>query len=289
MKRVKSFAKINLGLEILGKRKDHFHEINTLFQAIELHDVMEFQLLPDNQILLSGSDETISWAKDNLIFRAVSILKEQIGVSAGIKIHVKKNIPAGKGLGGGSSNAAITLHTLNQIWDLQVDKLELMKLGSLLGADVPYFLEGGLCRGTGRGDKIHTLKDLPLCHCLLIFPDFPISTAAVYANFHSSLTSTKKGSKISRFLKSYEFRELGNELEETVFNLHPQIKANKSLMYSLGAELSLVSGSGSAVFGLFPEKEKAIEAFANIEGRVRVSLVETLSREHYVQGIQFGV
>jgi 4-diphosphocytidyl-2-C-methyl-D-erythritol kinase len=287
--RIKSFAKINLGLEVLGKREDGFHEIRTLFQAIDFFDVLEFREIPGDKIALLGSTDNISWGEDNLVHRAAAMLKEKTGWSRGVEIHVEKNIPAGGGLGGGSSNAAITLYALNRFWNLGFTPAELSRMGMRLGSDVPYFLRGGLCLGSGRGERITEKEDLPAYSCLLFPPDVFISTAEVYQNLGISLTSKGKVSKISRFLDNRNLYELENDLEETVFTLFPQIKARKNLMRSLGAGLSAVSGSGSAVFGLFPDKEKAGKAFEEIKSGQDALLVETLSRERYWHDITAGV
>lgn len=287
--RIKSFAKINLGLEVVGKREDDYHELRTLFQTINFYDVLQFRGARGNRIFLEGTDETISWKEDNLIFKAALLLKEKFHVSKGIEIRVTKNIPPGKGLGGGSSNAAVTLYVLNRIWDLRMGKKALMDLGSKLGADVPFFFEGGLCLGLGRGDDIVPLSDLVSLPCLLILPSFSIQTDHIYGHFQSSLTSQNKDSKIIKFLEIREFGSLENRLEKTVFRFYPQLKAIKSLFRSNGAELSLVSGTGSAVFGLFSEKRKAEEVLRKLKSEHMSTLVETLSRERYWRSLRTGV
>ena len=286
---IKSFAKINLGLEIIGKRDDGYHEIRTLLQTVSLHDVLKFRFSPQKRIILEGDDRTISWGKDNLIFRAALLLKTRFRVSRGVEIRVTKNVPPGKGLGGGSSNAAITLHALNENWKLGLGKKELMDLGRELGADVPFFLEGGLCLGTGRGDDILPVAELRSLFCLLIFPEVSIPTASVYEQFQFSLTSQSKDSKIIKFLDSRKLGELENELEETIFRLHPQLKAIKSLFRSRGSELSLVSGTGSAVFGLFSEKNRADKVLKELDGKYSSHLVEILPRERYRKNFESGV
>lgn len=287
--RIKSFAKINLGLEVLGKREDSYHEIRTLFQTIDFYDVLEFRPTRKNKIILYGDDKTISWKKDNLIFRAALLLKEQFHISKGIEIGVTKNIPSGKGLGGGSSNAAMTLYILNKSWDLHLGKKALMDLGRELGADVPFFLEGGLCLGLGRGDDIAPLSDLDTLPCLLVLPTFSIPTANIYSRFELSLTYQDKGSKIIKFLESRELGLLENSLEETVFRLYPQLKVIKSLFRSRGSELSLVSGTGSAVYGLFMEKKKAKKAMEKVKKSYNVLQIETVSREQYWKSLKTGV
>jgi 4-diphosphocytidyl-2-C-methyl-D-erythritol kinase len=287
--RTKSFAKINLGLEVRGKRGDNYHEIKTLLQSINFFDVLEFRSVEKDEILLKGDDKTISWARDNLIFRAALLLKEQFHVSQGIEIQVSKNIPPGKGLGGGSSNAAITLHVLNKTWGLGLDKKALMDLGKQLGADVPFFLVGGLCLGSGRGDDITPLSDTSPLYCLLVLPSFSIQTAHIYGHFPLSLTSNDKDSKIIEFLDTRELNLLENRLEETVFRFYPQLKAIKRLLRGQGSELPLVSGTGSAVFGLFLEKEKAEKALRKVKKDYTSLLVETLPRERYWRSLKTGV
>ncbi len=275
---VKSFAKINLGIEILGKREDGYHEIRTLLQTVDVFDLLEFCLLSQEAIIIEGDDESIPWDERNLIYRAASLLKERFAPKQGIKILVRKKIPPGSGLGGGSSNAACTLLALNEIWELGLDKKALQKLGSLIGADVPFFLEGGLCLGQGKGDLIIPLEDMAPLYCLLVLPRLCISTTTIYERLPSSLTSQGKESKIIRFLDSQELGFLENELEKTVFRFHPQIKGIKNLIQEQGSELSLMSGSGSAVFGLFSERKRAEKALEAMEKDHPVVLAKTISR-----------
>ncbi len=286
---VRSFAKINLGIEILGKREDGFHEIRTLLQTLDLYDLLEFRDLPQDVIILKGDDTSIPWNEKNLIHRAAALLKERFSIKGGIEILTKKNIPPGSGLGGGSSNAAATLLALNEIWSLGLQKKALMEIGSLLGADVPFFLEGGLCLGEGKGDLIFALDDLSPLFCVLAFPPFSIATAAVYKRLALSLTSKGKDSKIIRFLDNRELSFLENELENTVFRLHPQIKGIKNLIQEQGSELSLMSGSGSAVFGLFPEKWRAEKALRTIAKDHPAVLAKTVSRTDCRKQWRIGV
>lgn len=287
--RIRSYAKINLALEMGGKRKDNYHEITTLFQTIDFYDVLEFRPIPQDKIFLKGNDESISWGEENLIHQAAVLLKKLFRLSQGIEILVRKDIPAGRGLGGGSSNAAMALYALNKVWALGLGKNDLMDLGKELGADVPFFLEGGFCLGSGRGDEITPLADLPPLFCVLVLPNYTIPTGSVYEQHRLSLTSNDKDSKIIRFLESRDFGLLENDLEETVFYIYPQIKTIKSLFQSLESDLSLVTGTGSAVFGLFLEREKAEKGFEEIEKRETSLLIETLSRERYWKNVEAGV
>ncbi|MFW6132117.1 MAG: 4-(cytidine 5'-diphospho)-2-C-methyl-D-erythritol kinase [Candidatus Aminicenantaceae bacterium] len=285
----RSYAKINLGIEVSGIRKDGFHEVKTLLQTIDLYDVLNFLPIEKDSIELVGDDVSISWGKDNLIYRAASLLKEKYKVSFGVRIKVKKNIPSGKGLGGGSSNAAISLFVLNELWGLKLSKSDLMGLGKILGSDIPFFLEGGACLGEGRGDEITPLNDMNLFFCLLTMPDFSIMTREVYKRFQFDLTSKEKDSKIIQFLNTKEAFFLENSLEEIVFSLFPQLKAIKCLIQSQGAELSLVTGTGSAVYGLFKDKKKAQDALKEVEKKYSSCVVKTLGREEYWRKVKVGV
>jgi 4-diphosphocytidyl-2-C-methyl-D-erythritol kinase len=285
--KVRSCAKVNLGLEVLDKREDGYHEIKTLFQAVDLSDTLEFGLLASREVRLSGTDPAVPWDERNLVFRAARLLQQSFPKAAGAEVRVAKNIPAGRGLGGGSGNAAQTLVALNELWDLGLDRPVLQTFARQLGADVPYFLEGGLCLGEGRGDELSPLEDLPVLYCVLALPSFPISTAAIYGRLR--LTSPDKDSKINRFLARGEFGLLENRLEETIFSLYPRLKAIKSSFLQQEAVLSLVSGTGSAVFGLFEDNEKAARALAVMEKTEQALLVETLSRERYWKRATAGV
>lgn len=287
--KIRSFAKLNLGLEVVRKRSDGYHDIKTLFQWISLHDILEFREHP-TEIRLRGNDPSVPWDEKNLVFKAAKLLRDRCGVSRGVEISVGKNIPPGRGLGGGSSNAAATLLALNKVWGLGLSPRDLGEAGSKLGADVPYFFEGGLCLGEERGDRLVRLPDLPRLSCVLVLPAFPVSTAWIYTNLlPSSLTSEIKDSRISRFLETREFGFLENRLEDTIFSFFPQLKEFKSLFRNQGAELSLVTGTGSAVFGLFRDFGKAEKSFAEMKRRARAVLVETLPREQGWSGLYAGV
>ncbi len=285
---IRSCAKINLAIEVLGRRPDHYHEIRTLFQAVDFWDRLEFRPGGDG-IRLRGDDPGIPWDEDNLIYRAADLLKTENPDVGGVEIVASKHIPPGRGLGGGSSNAAMTLYGLNAIWKLGLSSQEIRARAVRLGADVPYFLDGGLCLGEGRGDRITPLPDLSTLYCVLVLPSFPVLTAEIYSRLN--LTSGAKGSKISEFLARREFGRLENHLEETILSLYPRLKAIKGFFLEREAVLSLVSGSGSAVFGLYRERPKALQALVDWEEieEGKALLVETLSRELYWSRVTAGV
>jgi len=278
---VKSFAKINLGIEIVGRRPDGYHDIRTLFQTVTLADGIELEPAPRGVLELRGDDPAVAWDATNLIHRAAVSLRESAGATAGARITVMKSVPAGRGLGGGSSNAAATLLALNELWGLGLAKEGLASLAGRLGADVPYFLQGGLCLGEGIGDRLTPLPDLPPLACLLLFPPFPIATATAYAGLGPFLTSPGKVSKIERFLESRDFGLLENDLERVIFRAHPELERWKSFFREEGALVAQVSGSGSAVYGLFSDPARAEAARRRLPGTTDARLVATLPRAGY--------
>jgi 4-diphosphocytidyl-2-C-methyl-D-erythritol kinase len=294
--KIKSLAKINLGLEVLGPRTDGYHDIRTLFQSIDLHDELFFFPDESGSVVVRGDDPDVPWDDRNLVHRAALALRAARPGRQGARIEVRKRIPPGKGLGGGSGNAAMTLVALNALWGLDLDRAALADIGRGLGADVPYFFEGGLCLGEERGDRITPLEDLPSLHLVVVLPPFSCPTAEIYAAAGSSgaapaskLTSSREGSKIQRFFEKRELRFLENSLEATVFRFHPRLQDLKALLLSRGAELSLVTGSGSAVFGAFRDRGAAEAARREAERVFPAVVAETVSRERYGKEIRAGV
>lgn len=291
---VSSLAKINLGLEVGRQGQDGYHQLTTLFQTVDLKDRLTFERRADNLICLQGSRDDVPWDESNLIFRSARLLQQAAGEALGVTISVEKNIPPGSGLAGGSSNAAATLLALNRLWNLNFSRERLHDLASSLGADVPFFLHGGFCLGTGKGDELLELPDLPSAWVLLVIPDFSVSTSLVYRELdriRAGLTSYRKESKIIQFLEqknSSFFKHLENDLELAAFKIHPQLAEIKKAIAGAGAELSLLSGSGSAVFGWFGERSRAQRAAGGFDKNYQVWLVETVGREKYWQELSTG-
>ncbi len=278
---VRSFAKINLGLEIVRKRPDGYHDIRTLFQTITLADELIIEPAPAGALELEGDDPEVAWDKTNLVHRAAALLRRSSGTEAGVRISVRKSVPAGRGLGGGSSNAAATLLALDEMWGLGLGAAGLAPLARSLGADVPFFLEGGLCLGEEIGDKLTPLADLDPLACLLVVPPFPIPTPSIYAGVGPSLTSPGKDSKIGRFLESRDFGLLENDLERVIFRAHPELERWKSFLRDEGALVAQVSGSGSAVYGLFPDPASGEKARRRLPGATDARLAATLPRRGF--------
>lgn len=290
--RLKSFAKINLGLEVVGRRPDGYHDIRTLFQWVSLCDVLTIEEIPGDILDLSGDDPEVAWDGTNLIARAAESLRERTGVRRGARIRVEKRIPAGRGLAGGSGDAAMTLLGLNALWGLGLPGEDLDGLGRGLGADVPYFFRGGLCLGEGIGDVLTPLPELARRFLVLAVPDFAVPTPLVYRALDepgAALTSGPKDSRMWRFFETGEIASLGNDLEATIFRFYPQLQEIKRFFQARGAELSLVTGSGSAVYGLFGDRSAAQACLDAATGIGRCLLLETVTREQGWPDIEAGV
>lgn len=261
-----SYAKINIGLRILGKRPDGYHELETFFQQISLCDDIQFEATNDGQLRIETSDPACPSDSSNLVIRAAALLKPfALYNQAGCFFRLNKNIPIGAGLGGGSSNAALTLKTLNHLWECDLPMTELIRLGASLGSDAAFFLNGGFALGTGRGEQLTPLAHTPRYCGVLISPGFPISTKSVYEKLNLTLTITGKMSKFIAFKGAFpsldEWKTLFvNDLESVVFKEHPVLHDLTTRLYSLGAFYAAMSGSGSTVFGLFETKEAAAQA-----------------------------
>jgi 4-diphosphocytidyl-2-C-methyl-D-erythritol kinase len=278
---VRSFAKINLGLEIVGRRPDGYHDIRTLFQTVTLADELDIEPAPDGRFELSGDEPSIAWDGSNLVARAARLLGDETGTGRGARIAVRKTVPAGRGLGGGSSNAAAALVALDRLWGLGLGTDRLAPLARRLGADVPFFLRGGLCLGEGIGDRLTPLPDLAPLACLFVIPPYPIPTASVYAGLDAALTSPGKVSRIERFLGSGDFGLLENDLERVIFRAHPELRRWTCFFREQGALVSQVSGSGSAVYGLFPDPASAEAARRRLPDGTDARFAATLPRESY--------
>lgn len=264
-----SYAKINLGLYVLGKRPDGYHDIWTIFQELEFHDTLFFQ--KSSELLhISTTHPTLSVGEDNLVCRAVQLLHSRTGCPRRIKIHLEKRIPLSAGLGGGSSNAAATLRGLNHLFDLKLSVDDLASLGAELGSDVPFFLYGGTAVATGRGENIQQHPPFPPFWVVLICPDFGVSSAWAYKNLNLKLTNFEEIIRVlpqvnDIVITGEHCTPLVNMLEQPVIKKYPIIGSIKAQLLDYGAEWALMSGSGSTVFGIFRDNTAAEYALRHME------------------------
>jgi len=264
-------AKVNLSLKVVGRRPDGYHELETVFQAIELWDDLE--AAPAPALTLSCDEPTAPGDDSNLVLRAARALRSRFPEPArGAALRLRKRIPVGGGLGGGSSDAAGTLLLLSRLWELPTTVADLASLAREIGADVAFFLHGGRALGTGRGDRIEPLRSLGPFPILLGCPPFAVSTARTFGSLAARLTLPAAGVSVGEFpalkwREENDFRYTGNDLECVVFAEHPELGAFRGALLGEGARLARMSGSGSTVFGVFGAEESLAEARAALGPR----------------------
>jgi 4-diphosphocytidyl-2-C-methyl-D-erythritol kinase len=253
-------AKVNLYLRVLRKREDGYHDILSLMQRIDLCDEMTFKPTGGG-IAVHCPGTTLPEDEGNIVTRAAAAFFSRIGARPEIDITLRKRIPVAAGLGGGSSNAATTLMTLNEIYGSPLTREELMKIGMVLGADVPFFIFEKTSWASGIGDRLQESPPLPSLQFLLVNPGFEISTKSVYQGLNLGLTKQAINYSIPRFSTVDDLvRGITNDLESVTIRLHPVLDQIKALLMKNGARGALMSGSGPTVFGIFPDGESARRA-----------------------------
>jgi 4-diphosphocytidyl-2-C-methyl-D-erythritol kinase len=298
-----AFCKVNLWLEIVGRRNDGFHELVTIFQSLDLADSLEIERADEAGLHLSvEGNPSLSAGRDNLVLRAGDLFMEHLGQTEGLRFRLEKRIPVGGGLGGGSSNAAVTLLGLNRLFGHPFTISELAVMGAALGSDVVFFLTGGSAVGTGRGDRIRALGEIPLPEAfLLIWPEFQISTREVYTLIEApdvaeadKLTDAQVGTKIRQFLEvagEHRWMALRNDLEGPVLVRYPALARLKETLSRSGCPGVLLAGSGSTMIAMGDRTvltRVADECLSEKFGRV--FLCQGIGRAEYVRrlGLEDG-
>jgi 4-diphosphocytidyl-2-C-methyl-D-erythritol kinase len=254
--RVVAPAKLNLGLAVVGKRPDGYHDLLTIFQAIDLTDTLTFRPRPEGIRLQVSGDPSLSEGPDNLIVRAATRLAGERGVTEGADILLTKQIPIGAGLGGGSSDAAATLLGLESLWGVDPDPVAQKRMALEVGSDVPFFLAGGTARGEGRGEILTPLPHPPEAGWLLAIPEFRCSTREVFENRPPGLTgSIQKLRMLEEAIQHGDLEAFAthivNDLEPGVVRIQPRLARIREALKRLGAMAVGLTGSGSAMFALF--------------------------------------
>lgn len=270
-------AKINWFLSIAGKRDDGYHNIISPMQCVSLFDTLSFEDAEKIEVV-SDLDLPI---EDNLVYRAAVLIKKKFSCKRGARITLKKDIPVAAGLGGGSSDAAFTLTGLNRLWGLDIDSAELMRLGSEIGSDVPFFMDGPFSLVEGRGEKVSALKTARPVAMLLVKPDISISAAWAYRAYKAELT--KKIIDIKLFCQTLDREDftslrqmIFNDLEDSVIDKYHIVADIKKILINNGAVISSMSGSGPTVFGVFNSVDEALRASENA-GKNWCRVVKTLT------------
>jgi 4-diphosphocytidyl-2-C-methyl-D-erythritol kinase len=321
--RIPAFAKINVRLNVVGKRPDGFHELRTIFQSISLHDDLILRRAPGQVISLQVTGNAIlstEPVEKNLVYRAVDLLRRELRLRDGVDIELRKNVPTGRGLGGGSSDAAAALLGFLRLTGKKLDGARLFELAASLGADVPFFLRGGRALGVSKGDEIYPLSDVPKQYLLVVSPESihvptpdayrwlaagPIYVdgqkrkskdnaasqrtrrAAEQRKAPGALTKLGKTSNIWGFCAlcwSAQGTSLSNDFEAPVFERYPRLKQIKRVLLQHGAAEASLAGSGSAVFGVFPSPVLARRAAVRFP-HDQTFVCETVSRDRYVRAV----
>ena len=266
----KAYAKINLGLDVLRRREDGYHEVKMIMQTVDIYDVLTFVKAPADVFRLSVDSAQIPDDDNNLVLKAARLLFATAGIDAGVEVTLQKNIPVAAGMAGGSTDAAATLIGLNALYDLRFTTEQLQEIGVKLGADIPYCIMGGTALSQGIGEILRPLPAPPRAHLVIAKPDLMISTKYVYENLHAN--SLKVHPNIDGMIETLSNQDLtkmcslmGNVLETVTEKENPIITQIKDLMKEQGATGALMSGSGPTVFSIFTEEEKARSCFQKIQ------------------------
>lgn len=262
---MKAKAKINLTLDVIGKREDGYHELEMIMQSVNLHDTLSIKKIKTPIVRLDCNYPWLPTDERNIVYRAVKLFLERINSNQGIAIYINKKIPVGAGLGGGSADAAATLVGLNRLFGMKLSKKELMEMGLSLGADVPFCIMRGTALAKGVGEKLTPVPGIHNVPILIVKPPFSVSTARIYKGLE--LDKIGKRPDTSKMLEALRQRDLNemamnmvNVLETVTIPLHQEVQEIKDDMIEQGAINSLMSGSGCAVFGVFNTYEKALKA-----------------------------
>ena len=261
-------AKINLFLKVIGKRPDGYHDLVSLMCGITLFDNITVDI-GGAGIAVSCNDPDVPTDESNLVCRAVRVFQKAAGLNEGVRIDIRKHVPVGAGLGGGSSNAAALLTGLNEHYGFPLSTDNLRSLGATIGADVPFFIDGKPAIATGIGEKLELFGGMPDFHLVLINPGFLVSTAEIFKKLKIGLTNSAKKPKRDLLIdqKFDVASHLCNDLETVTSTIYPDIAEVKAALIAQGAEGALMSGSGPTVFGLFSDSKSAERAKNNLAGR----------------------
>lgn len=262
---LRAYAKVNLGLDVVRKREDGYHEVSMIMQTVKLFDRLHFEKQQEDTIELTTNLKFLPVDENNLVYKVVRQLKEEFQIKEGIRIHLDKHIPVAAGMAGGSSDCAAALFGMNRMFGLNLSRKELMERGVKLGADVPYCIMRGTALSEGIGEILTPLPPMPNCYIVIAKPPISVSTKYVYE--HLDLPNLEHHPNISAMVEALKNHDLKgitatmeNVLETVTIHEYPVIKDIKTMMLQAGAENALMSGSGPTVFGIFTDKELAVKA-----------------------------
>ena len=262
---LKSYGKINLGLDVLRRREDGYHEVRMIMQTVGLYDLLTMKKIKDDKIQMTCNLTFLPTDERNLVYKAVKLMKDKYHIKDGVEINLNKRIPVAAGMAGGSSNCAAALKGMNQLFDLGLSIDELCEIGVTLGADVPYCIMRGTVLAEGIGEELSVLPAMPKCTVLIAKPPISVSTKMVYEALdskeiveHPDIDGILEGLRKGDLHKVAD--SMGNVLEDVTIPMHPVIADIKQAMQDCGAIGAMMSGSGPTVFGLFENRASAREA-----------------------------
>lgn len=280
----KAPAKINLGLDVINKRADNYHELAMVMTSIDLVDRLHIEEIPENQIKVETNKAFLPTDGRNNVYQAIALVKERYQINRGVKVFIKKQIPVAAGLGGGSTDCAAALRGINKMWNLGLSFEELTKIGLEVGTDVPFCLYGNTALATGIGEKITHLPSLPQCWVILVKPRFSVSTPTVFKDLVLDDVHHPDIPGLIQAIEGDDYQQMihkmGNSLEAVTINRHPVIQQIKDRMLKYGADISLMTGSGPTVFGLCSKYSRAQRVYNGLKGFCdEVYLVRPLKNE----------
>ncbi|MFV0341762.1 MAG: 4-(cytidine 5'-diphospho)-2-C-methyl-D-erythritol kinase [Anaerocolumna sp.] len=268
--RLKAYAKINLGLDVVRKKEDGYHEVRMIMQTIGLYDKISLSCTTHPGVSLRTNLHYLPTDENNLVYKAITMIQKEYNISKGVQVHLEKKIPVAAGMAGGSTDAAAALYGMNKLFQLKIPQKELMALGLRLGADVPYCLLRGTALSEGIGEELTPLPPFPSCYVLIVKPGINVSTRYVYENLR--LNDSIIHPDIDGIVSSIKNKDLygacakfGNVLESVTAKDYPIIEEIKTAMKNTGCVTTLMSGSGPTVFGLYDNRKKAERAFYQLK------------------------
>ena len=271
--RLKALAKINLGLDVLRRKEDGYHEVKMIMQTIHLHDQIHIKKIKEDEIVIRTNLYYLPNNENNIAYKAAKMLKDEFDLPGGVFIQLKKVIPVAAGMAGGSADAAAVLFGMNKMYGLKLSMQELMDRGVKIGADVPYCIMRGTALAEGIGEKLTKLPAMPKCHILIAKPPINVSTKFVYENLHANDLKPEDHPNVDIQLEALKegnleklVANMGNVLERVTVPEYPVINDIKKLMTDNGALGAMMSGSGPTVFGIYADKETAMNALDKIQG-----------------------
>lgn len=269
---LKAYGKINLGLDVIRKRPDGYHDLDMIMQMVDVYDDVIIEKKAGEEIVVKADAAVLSNGKDNLAYMAAKMLFDEFGIKSGVEITIHKRIPIAGGMAGGSSDCATTLIGINEMFNLGLSKQQLMERGVKLGADVPYCVLGGTAIARGIGEVLTSLPTPPQCHVIIAKPPISVSTAYVYGHIRpDEITKRPDIEQMTLAIKEQDLNKLSdllyNVMEEVTVSEYPVIEKLKSIMLENGALNSIMSGSGPTVFGLFDDREKAQAAMKALDSK----------------------